>query len=678
MQSLKLEVMITQREYSMLLQDMATEQANEVTDVGESSKTSKATSAKEVTSFGESSKTSTGASAKEVTNVGETSKSSKGGTEYYTCIAEPTPRSAPAPARVYPTLLKEYQSKDIKEVKRISASDIKYVKKGKGTVLGRGGQASIHEVVVDTGVEHVGVNARYRTYAMKKFNGLSIDSLHGQWQEQVHGLNDYYGGFICIFYGYCRDYEAYGSGSDEEEEEVPSDGVLSKAATWMRKLSFREKLETAEESSFKMGSFCLLMKKYDCSLRDVLNEVKLKPGVAIIMMVHIAVGMKIVHQEGILHRDLKADNVFVYKSDEDNMPWGAYIGDFDVAESVEGTPFWRAPEIVEAIAERERLRMEKVTLEEKQAVKVNIPWSPMADVYSYGMTCYEILTRGIPFEGRRKDHFDCVVKQGLRPELPRNLNPAIRDLIHSCWHQDPQQRPTFDAILLELKRILHELPKFLAMMDEVSYMPPVKNRPSTEDCIARLERIDAELRSKYPKEFFVERDEFDFVELEMRWTRTIKKFVTRFGYKPYIDQPSLPWSLWFKRMKGFNKVYRLLSEVSDAFPFIKVIRAISRLRIYITVAVFEGKEGDSSYPDEDGILDENQKMILLRNWNERVGNWPPLVNRHLGCIQMSNHGHFEGNKDYPICDWCKEEEDKDDITDVKLRIFDDKFASETS
>ncbi|KAG0606622.1 hypothetical protein M758_9G155800 [Ceratodon purpureus] len=624
--------------------------------------------------------------AKEVTNFGETSKTSEGGTEYYTSIAEPTPRSAPAPARVYPTLLTEYQSKDIKEVKRTGLADIKYVKKGKGTVLGRGGQASIHEVVVDTGVEHGGVNARYQTYAMKKFNGLSIDSLHGQWQEQVHGLKDYYGGFICEFYGYCRDYEAYGSDSDEEEEEVPSDGFVSKAATWMKKLSFREKYESAEESSFKMGSFCLLMKKYDCSLRNVLDKVKLKPGVAINMMVQIAVGMKIVHQEGILHRDLKADNVFVYKSDEDNMPWGAYIGDFDVAESVEGTPFWRAPEILEGIAERNRLRMAKeYTLEQMQAIKGNIPWSPMADVYCYGMTCYEILTSGIPFEGRRKDHFDCVVKQGMRPELPANLNPAIRDLIHSCWHQDPQQRPTFDAILLEFKRILHELPRFLAMVDEVGNLPPAKNRPSTEECIARLEHIEEELRAKYPKEFFVERDELDFVELEMRWTRTMKKFVNFFGYKPYVDHPSLPWSLWFKRMKGLMKVNRLAVEVVHAFPFIKVNKAIGRLRLYITEAVFEGSEGDNSYPDEEGDRDENQtlillqeKTILLKNWNERVRKLPTLVNRHHGCIHMNNYGHYEGNKDYPICDWCKEEEEWDVIADVKFRIFDDKFASETS
>ncbi|KAG0606363.1 hypothetical protein M758_9G135500 [Ceratodon purpureus] len=362
------------------------------------------------------------------------------------------------------------------------------------------------------------------------------------------------------------------------------------------------------------------------------------------------------------------------------MPWGAYIGDFDVAESVEGTTFWRAPEILEGIAERNRLRMEKeYTLEQMQAIKGNIPWSPMADVYCYGMTCYEILTRDIPFKGRREDHFDCVVKQGMRPELPANLNPEIRDLIHSCWHQDPQQRPTFDAILLEFKRILHELPRFLAVVDEVANLPPAKNRPSTEECIARLEHIEVELRAKYPKEFFVERDELDFVELEMRWTRTMKKFVKRFGYKPYIDHPSLPWSLWFKRMKGLMKVNRLAVEVAHAFPFIRPVKkAVARLHLYITVAVFEGSEGDNKYPDEEGILDENQMLILLRNWNERVRKLPPLVNRHDGCLNMYNHGHYEGNKDYPICDWCKKKEEWDVKYAVKFQLFDDKFASERS
>jgi serine/threonine protein kinase len=76
-----------------------------------------------------------------------------------------------------------------------------------------------------------------------------------------------------------------------------------------------------------------------------------------------------------------------------------------------------------------------------------------ADVYSFAMTCYEVLTGKEPFadelqnfQNRASVVSSIVSGDHLRPVLPGDLSPTLAKLIHSCWHDDPQQRPTFTEI----------------------------------------------------------------------------------------------------------------------------------------------------------------------------------------------------------------------------------------
>lgn len=196
------------------------------------------------------------------------------------------------------------------------------------------------------------------------------------------------------------------------------------------------------------GYFYLLLQKYACSLRDVIDKRMKKRFLngrpfpddlnVILTIMRIALGMRFLHENNIMHRDLKADNVFVNVS-SDNYPISCFTGDFDVASYVVGILFWRAPEILQALKDGK-----------------SIVFTPKADVYSFAMTCYEILTGGIPFDGVRASDYDMVLS-GKRPELPSNLNPKMKDFIIRCWHQDPEARPTFNEIVGDLKKLHREL-----------------------------------------------------------------------------------------------------------------------------------------------------------------------------------------------------------------------------
>ena len=63
----------------------------------------------------------------------------------------------------------------------------------------------------------------------------------------------------------------------------------------------------------------------------------------------------------------------------------------------------------------------------------------------------------VPFKGLNKDLFmRNVVAGGQRPKLDKSWPVAFSSLIQSCWHDDPNQRPTFTFIFAKLTELLDE------------------------------------------------------------------------------------------------------------------------------------------------------------------------------------------------------------------------------
>ncbi|KAG0587267.1 hypothetical protein KC19_2G153100 [Ceratodon purpureus] len=185
------------------------------------------------------------------------------------------------------------------------------------------------------------------------------------------------------------------------------------------------------------GRFAFMMQREKEDLRSFIDrqmKQNMKKGFGSLaqndieyIMSRIAQGVEWLHNRNIVHRDLKASNVLHTRISNDFI-----VADFECSVGVVGTGFWRAPEILQAC--KDGVVYAKIELFSKEV-----------DIYSYGMTCYEVLSGKLPFQEQVVTLDDII--NGKRPEVPEYVEDWIRELLNKCWQSDPIARPSIGEIL---------------------------------------------------------------------------------------------------------------------------------------------------------------------------------------------------------------------------------------
>ncbi|KAL9337888.1 hypothetical protein Peur_069657 [Populus x canadensis] len=198
----------------------------------------------------------------------------------------------------------------------------------------------------------------------------------------------------------------------------------------------------------------------------------------------IAHGMQYLHSQGILHRDLKSENLLLGED------MSVKVADFGISclesqcgssKGFTGTYRWMAPEMI-----KEKHHTKKV------------------DVYSFGIVLWELLTALTPFDNMTPEQAAFAVCQKVwyfnvneisdgayssgpvnvsstiqmetlnaRPPLSPKCPLAFSHLINRCWSSNPGKRPHFDeivAILESYSESLAQDPEFFT-----SYKPPTNH-----------------------------------------------------------------------------------------------------------------------------------------------------------------------------------------------------------
>ena len=85
---------------------------------------------------------------------------------------------------------------------------------------------------------------------------------------------------------------------------------------------------------------------------------------------------------------------------------------------------------------------------------MNIGYDEKSDVYSFGICLWELYTRKIPYRelNLNPSHLVVrVVKEGLRPPIPKYMPRPYAKLMEKCWHPNQAKRPAFAQILKVLE-----------------------------------------------------------------------------------------------------------------------------------------------------------------------------------------------------------------------------------
>ena len=183
------------------------------------------------------------------------------------------------------------------------------------------------------------------------------------------------------------------------------------------------------------------------------------------MFAQICLALDYVHDQKVLHRDLKTQNVFLHRNGT------IKLGDFgiarqmdapmDMAMTVIGTPYYMSPELMEGKA-----------------------YGYKSDVWALGCVLYELATLKHAFDANDMNGLVMKIVRGRVLPVPMHYSPELRALICKLLSKRSADRPTVKRVLetpVLAKHVAKHRAAVLARMQQVQVdkgAPPAAAAPA--------------------------------------------------------------------------------------------------------------------------------------------------------------------------------------------------------
>ncbi|KAF9110544.1 hypothetical protein BGX27_006204 [Mortierella sp. AM989] len=217
---------------------------------------------------------------------------------------------------------------------------------------------------------------------------------------------------------------------DTEEEDVSD--IQREIATLSQLKNCDSQNITRYHGSFLNGTKLWIVMDYAAggSIRSLLQALtKIDEKCIAVIAREVLQALGYLHKHGIIHRDIKAANILL--TDEGRVQ----LCDFGVAGQVTmnslkrnsfvGTPYWMAPEVIR----------EGQTYDYK------------ADIWSLGITIYEIATGNPPFADQDPMRAVSLIPKSRPAQLEGDWTPAMKEFVAFCLHEEPNERPSAEDLL---------------------------------------------------------------------------------------------------------------------------------------------------------------------------------------------------------------------------------------
>jgi serine/threonine-protein kinase len=194
------------------------------------------------------------------------------------------------------------------------------------------------------------------------------------------------------------------------------------------------------------------------TLRKRLRRTSWLPaGDAVRIVQQVALGLSEAHKHGIVHRDISPDNIQIVQEAGEEI---AKVIDFGIAKNLIASGGGKITQTMKLVGKAEYVAPEQISLPVGEDAKDAV--DHRADIYSLGITFYELLTGAKPFEARNsKAYLVKHLTEAPKPLSETNplirVSPAIEDLVLRMLAKNKRERPdTMESLFMELSALSHE------------------------------------------------------------------------------------------------------------------------------------------------------------------------------------------------------------------------------
>eukprot|EP00817_Percolomonadidae_sp_ATCC50343_P002280 CAMPEP_0117421072 /NCGR_PEP_ID=MMETSP0758-20121206/2258_1 /TAXON_ID=63605 /ORGANISM="Percolomonas cosmopolitus, Strain AE-1 (ATCC 50343)" /LENGTH=861 /DNA_ID=CAMNT_0005203019 /DNA_START=396 /DNA_END=2981 /DNA_ORIENTATION=- len=216
-------------------------------------------------------------------------------------------------------------------------------------------------------------------------------------------------------------------------------------------------------------------------------------------------GLNYLHQEGVIHRDIKGANLLLKDGGIVKLAdFGVSVQKEEATNKAVGSSYWMAPEVIQ-----ER------------------PATTKVDIWSVGCTVIEILTGRPPYYNLELVSAAYHMVSNDHPPLPTKISPLCRSFLRKCFTKDVTRRPSAQQLLND--------PFILKYNSPNTVVTSAKEEPKKVTTLTEKEREALEEKNRLLRQYQEQEEDDDLFDDEQGALRVNPTLIDRHQKQPVFD-----------------------------------------------------------------------------------------------------------------------------------------------